>query len=99
MHTNEGVEHEKFRLQQDDRGGQRLSIVVAVEPERRHGDEVDVEVFEVGAGNGGNALEAPAHHKGIVLGGEQPSGYGAEVRGRTGRPIPCKCRPYARTDD
>ncbi len=71
MQANEGIEHEQFRLQLGDGGGQRLSIVVAVEPQRRHGDEVDIEAFEVGAGCGGNSLEAPAHDEGIILGGEQ----------------------------
>lgn len=74
MQAHEGIEHEQFRLQPGDGGGQRLSIVVAVEPQRRHGDEMDVEAFEVDAGRGGDALEAPAHDARIILGGEQQHG-------------------------
>jgi hypothetical protein len=80
MQTNEGVEHEEFRLQQGDRGGQRLSIVVAVEPERRHGYEMDIEAFEVNAGRSGNALEAPADNQRIILGSEQQ--HGTALTGR-----------------
>jgi|SRR6516164_1588014 len=74
MQANEGIEHEQFRLQLCDRGGQRLSVVVVIEPERGHTDEVDVEAFEVDAGHGGNSLEAPAHDEGRILGGEQQCG-------------------------
>ena len=80
MQANEGIEHEQFRLQLCDRGGQRLSVVVVIEPERGHTDEVDVEVFEVDAGHGGNSLEAPAHDEGRILGGEQPSPESRPVR-------------------
>jgi hypothetical protein len=79
MQTHEGVEHEQFWLQQGDRGGQRLSVIVVIEPERRHGDEVNVKAFEVDAGYGGNSLEALAHDKGCVLGGEQQ--YGTTLAG------------------
>jgi hypothetical protein len=89
MQANEGVEHEQFRLQLGDRGGQRLPIVVAVEPERRHGDEVHVEAFEVDAGCGGNALQALAHDEGIILGskhqhGTTLTGWKAAQAGGTG---------------
>ena len=70
MQMNKGIEHQQFRTQVVDGGGQRVSIVVTVEPECRYGDEVDAEVFVVHTGNGGNALEAPSHDGGIILGCE-----------------------------
>ena len=89
MQANKGVEHEQFRLQLGDRGGQRLPIVVAVEPERRHGDEVHIEAFEVDTGCGGNALQALAHDAGIILGskhqhGTTLTGWKAAQAGGTG---------------
>jgi hypothetical protein len=74
VQTHEGIEHQQFWTQEGDGGGQRLSIVVAVESECRHGDEVNVEVFEVDAGNGGNTLETLSHDEGIILSGEQQHG-------------------------
>jgi hypothetical protein len=71
MQASEGVKHEQFRLQLGNRGGQGLTVVVAIEPQRGHGDEVDVEAFEVDAGHGGNSLEALAHDEGRIFGGEQ----------------------------
>src|SRR6516162_9936487 len=70
MQANEGIEHEQCRLQRCDRGGQRLLVVAAIEPQRGHGNEMDVEVFEVGAGHGCNSLEAPADDEGCIFGGK-----------------------------
>jgi len=89
MQANEGVEHEQFRLQLSDRGGQRLSVVLAIEPERRHGDEVNVEAFEVDAGGGGNSFEALTDDEGCILCREQQhgttlAGWEAAQAGATG---------------
>jgi hypothetical protein len=80
MQTHEGVEHQQFRSQVGDRGRQRLSVVVTIEPEDGHGDEVDVEVLEVNTGDGGDAFEAPSHDDGVILGGEQQ--HGTTLTGR-----------------
>lgn len=79
MQAREGVEHEQFRLELSDGGGQRLLMVVAIEPQCRHGDEVDIEVLEVDGCGGGNALEARAHDVRGILGGEQQ--YGTALTG------------------
>jgi hypothetical protein len=70
VQTNQRVEHKQFGFEAGDRGVKRPLLLGVIEPKGRHGDDMDVEAVEVGAGGSGDALEALSQDVGI-LGGEQ----------------------------
>jgi hypothetical protein len=74
MQTNQRIEHKQFGFEASDRGVKRPLLLGVIEPKGRHGDDVDVEAVEVGAGCGGDALEALSHDVWGILGGEQQDG-------------------------
>jgi len=76
MQPDEGVEDQEFRLQPHDSFLQRLLVLQAIEAQRRHGDDLDIETLKVDAGGRGDAFEALAHDVGRVLGGKKEHGAG-----------------------
>src|SRR5215471_19031045 len=65
-------------------------MLVAIKPQRRHDDQVDLEALEVDGGSGGNAFEPLAHDMRGILGREQQhaatlrSGKAAQAGGAGG---------------
>lgn len=49
-------------------------MIMTIETQRRHGDDLDVEGLEIDACGSGNSLEALTHDMRSVLGGEQQRG-------------------------
>jgi hypothetical protein len=80
VQANQRIEHQEFGFEACNGGLKGLLVLVAIEPECGHGDDVDVELLEVGAGGISDALEAMPDDVRGVLGGKQQ--HGAALTGR-----------------
>ena len=74
VQAHERVEDQQARLQRGHRLGETPAVGLHIQPERRRGDNKDIEVGQLGAGSDADALQAPSHDVERVLGGvEQDS--------------------------
>ena len=83
---HEGIEDEQAWLEVGDGIGEVAPIGLEIEPERGGGDDLDIDIREVDAGGGRDALEPPAHSGRGVLGGieEDTAGVGHDIAAETG---------------
>ena len=69
VQTNEGIEHQQPGSEIGDRFLKASAVGRQIEPQRRRGDDVNIEVTKADAGGGADALQAAAHDVQGVLGG------------------------------
>jgi hypothetical protein len=60
VQPHERIKDEQPGLKIGNRLGQAAPIALEIEPQRGRGDDLDVEIRELHAGRGGDALEPPA---------------------------------------
>ena len=87
VQPHEGIEDEQAWPQPVDGLGEVAPIGREVEPQDRHGDDLDIEVGEGNAGGRGDAVKAVADDMQRVLGGveQDTSGRGHDEAAQAGR--------------
>ena len=80
VQPHEGIEDQQAWLEVGDSVGEAAPIGVEIEPERRGGNNLDIEIGEVDAGGGGDALKPPADSGRRILGGIEQDTAGIGYR-------------------
>lgn len=80
VQAHERIEDEEPWAELVDGGGERIAITVDVEPHRRRGDDVDVELGQVATGGARDTGEPLSHDVERVLGGEDQDAAGTRDR-------------------
>lgn len=90
VQTHQRVKQDEVRPEKSHGRLQGLLVLLAIEPQRRHGDDMDIQALEFDACGMGNALETTSDDLRGILGGKQQDASGsrdlevAQTRGAGG---------------
>src|SRR5262244_501897 len=86
MQTHQRVKQDEVRPEKSHGRLQGLLVLLAIEPQRRHGDDMDIEALEFDARGMGNALETTSDDlRGSRILIREPSGSSSSWRSRSVR--------------
>ena len=77
VQTHQRVKQDEVRPEKSHGRLQGLLVLLAIEPQRRHGDDMDIEALEFDACGMGNALETTSDDLRGILGGKQQDASGS----------------------